>query len=197
MSDDKPEGGSGASPTVATPEAVAFLQKAIASSFALWAKSPPKLSDAYREATWGDPGYQPQQSNLVGFGKASAIDWQASQLVLVKPRWVTYRLASPLVTGNGIQTHARAGRAAQWQRIHGGIYDGSETAPLLIAKEVLEAHVHEEQVEPIAKRVDAIQLQMPDGAFRVFRREGTILRELKVRQPKGPIVRGLSPGRAE
>lgn len=142
-----------------------------------------RLAEGYREATWGDPGYQPRSQNVVGYGKATEIDWQRSQIVMVRPRFVIYRHAA--VPGQKLHP-------SQFQVIHQGQYLGSETEAPLIAREIFEKHVHEEQVEPVARRIDTIQLQMPDGALRVFRREGNQLAEKRVEQPKPSlIVRGL------
>lgn len=142
-----------------------------------------RLADGYREATWGDPGYQPRSQNVIGYGKATSIDWDHSQIVMVRPRFVIYRIA---------QAPGQKLSRSQFQVVHQGQYIGNETEAPLIAREVFEKHVHEEQVEPITRRIDAISLQMPDGAYRVFRREGNQLAEKRVEQPKpSVIVRGL------
>jgi hypothetical protein len=163
------------------------FQEALSSAIERARASRPNLTAAYREATWGDPGFQPRDQAVVGRGKATEINWGESQVVMMRPRFVTYRLDT---------APGRKMSRGDFVVVHQGAYFGGETEAPLIAADVFAAHVHEEQVEPVARRIDVIQLQMPDGAFRVFRREGTQLVEKRVEQPRNPslIVRTLTPG---
>jgi hypothetical protein len=166
-----------------TPERIAQLIRQLDAAVALACSPNVRIADGYRAASWGDPGFQPRDRAVVGFGRADQVDFSQSQIVMVRPRFVIYRI----VPRPGQVKLSRD----QLQVLHSGQYVGSETAAPLIAAEIFQKHVHQERIEPISKRIDVIQVQMPDGALRVFRREGNELAEKRVPRTESLIMRGL------